>query len=127
MSFFRKASIVFKMIWLCTKFSFFIRNRDILFCLQTCQRPGFLKSLGDMELADRCIRRLFKFFLPRNPCLVHCLAMAQAAESSLKIYFAIQTPKAPPQHAYVKFHEHLFSTSNVYPAMEHLLIWEKGC
>jgi hypothetical protein len=118
--------ILVKMIALCIKFSFLMRVRNVQFCLQVCEKPGFLNSSKDMAYADKCIRRFFKLFHPNNPCLVHCFALAQSATSHLKMYFSISSTGGAPQHAYVKYHNLLFSTAEVQNERDNLLVWSKG-
>jgi hypothetical protein len=118
--------ILVKMIALCIKFSLLMRVRNVQFCLQACDRPGFLDSTTDMAFADKCVRRIFTLFRPHNPCLVHCFALAQSATSHLKIYFSISSTASAPQHAYVKYQNLLFSTSEVTSKGDDLLVWSKS-
>lgn len=111
---------------LCMKYSFFMRFSNIQNCLKACEKPGFIYTANEMALADKYIRRLFRFLQPHNPCLVHSFALAQSARHHLKIYFIFPKTAAAPPHAYVQYQEFLFSTANVDRGADNLLIWSKS-
>ncbi len=79
-----------------------------------------------MALADRCIRRLFRYVKPKNPCLVHCFTLAEAAENNIKIFFELQKSQMVPGHAYVKYRENLYSTATVSGESDSLMVWNKA-
>ena len=79
-----------------------------------------------MAFADKCLRRLLTFLQPKNPCLVHCFALAQSASDNLKIYFTIPKVASAPPHAYVKYQELFFSTARVDREADNLLVWSKN-
>ena len=122
----RALLILFKITALCIKYSLLMLTRDIQFCLKECKKPGFLQTTQEVALADRFLRRIFSYLQPKNPCLVHCFSLAQAAQDNLKIYFLIQDAKIAPSHAYVKYREQLFSTAKVSRDDANLMIWSKG-
>lgn len=103
-----------------------MRFSNVQSCFKACKKPGFISTTKDMAFADKCIRRIFTFLQPKNPCLVHCFALAQSANKHLKIYFILPKTAAAPTHAYVQYQELLFSTTNLDSEAENLLVWSKS-
>jgi hypothetical protein len=121
----KKLSILVKILSLCVKYSYLLTTQDFQSCLAECKKKGFLSNLNDVAFADRTLRRLFRYFRPRSPCLVHSLSLAQATQDSLGLYIVANKKDMAPHHAYVKYQQCLFSTAKVNDEAASLLIWSK--
>ncbi len=126
----RRISLFLKTLLVSFKYSYYLKTRNISFCLNQCLKPGVLKDLQEIQFVDRTTRRLLRYLQPQSSCLVHSFTLAQMTVKNAKIYLQISSEQnlqfaKLTSHAYVECCEQKFSTSILKSDTEDLLIWSK--
>ncbi len=121
-----KIIIIFRLLVLFFYFRLQLMVRDFKSCLLTCEKAGFLKTMEDLEFADKVLRKLLSWFPFTQGCLLHSLTLAKASQKSLEFYLSVFIEKNFSAHSFVKVDQTVFSTA-LHFQQDALPIWNKKC